>query len=345
AVNGGPTALTAPGRRALRVSADGYRPLETELLAGERAGENLLYLTPKKGSLKVVCADLVSEDPLAGAAVSAGRPGQPASEMKKTGDDGGCIFSLEDGRWVFSVEAEGYVTLSTEWYSTVHAETEVPEVKLYLSRDTQKKPGSARIAVLDRMTGSPVAGVSVEVTSPQGFQQGVTDDSGLAAIGIPDGRVALRFTRKGYAPLETELFNSYLDEAERVFYLDSDSAKAAFLVRDGITGNILEGVRVFRVEGEAGHDLGITGTGGILETSMPRGGFSFRFELDGYDPLITGFHISGNGKDDRSAEEVFLSPQKNPHSFRGIVKTPAGEPLPGVSITMKQKETTISLQS
>ena len=48
---------------------------------------------------------------------------------------------------------------------------------------------------------------------------------------------------------------------------------------------------------------------------MPRGGFSFRFELDGYDPLITGFHISGNGKDDRSAEEVFLSPQ-NPHSFR-----------------------------
>ncbi|MBP9027819.1 MAG: carboxypeptidase regulatory-like domain-containing protein [Aminivibrio sp.] len=345
AVNGGPTALTASGRRALRVSADGYRMLETEILAGERTGETLLYLTPKKGSLKVVCADLVSEDPLAGAAVSAGRPGQPASEMKKTGDDGGCIFNLEDGRWVFSVEAEGYVTLSTEWYSTVHAETEVPEVKLYLSRDTQKKPGSARIAVLDRMTASPVAGVSVEVASPQGFQQGVTDDSGLAAIGIPDGRVALRFTRKGYAPLETELFNSYLDEAERVFYLDSDSAKAEFLVRDGITGNILEGVRVFRVEGEAGHDLGITGKGGILETSMPRGGFSFRFELDGYDPLITGFHISGNGKDDRSAEEVFLSPQKNPHSFRGIVKTPAGEPLPGVSITMKQKETTISLQS
>ena len=59
--------------------------------------------------------------------------------------------------------------------------------------------------------------------------------------------------------METELFNSYLDEAERVFYLDSASANGAFLLRDGITGKILEGVRVFRLEGETGHDLGITG--------------------------------------------------------------------------------------
>jgi len=345
AVNGGPTALTAPGRRALRVSADGYRMLETEILAGERAGENLLYLTPKKGSLKVVCADLVSEAPLAGVAVSAGRPGQPASEMKKTGEDGGCIFSLEDGRWVFSVEAEGYSTLSTEWYSSVHPEAEVPEVKLYLSRDTQKKPGSARLAVLDRMTSSPVTGASVEVTAPSGFQQGVTDDNGRVTLAIPDGRVALRFTREGYASLETELFNSYLDEAERVFYLDFDSAKAAFLLRDGITEKPLGGVRIFRLERETGHDLGVTGNEGILEASVPRGALSFRFELDGYDSLTTGFFVPGNGRKDTPADEVFLFPKKSPYPFRGVVKNTAGEPLSRVSITLKQKDTTATTES
>lgn len=344
-VNGGPTTLTAPGRRALRISAEGYRPLETEILAGERAVETLLYLTPKKGSMKIICVDLVSEAPLAGATVSAGRPGQPVSEMKKTDADGGCIFSLEDGRWAVSAEAEGYGTLSTEWYSSVHSEEEVPEVKLYLSRDTQKKPGSARLAVLDRMTGSPVAGTSVEVTAPQGFQQGVTDDSGRVTLPIPDGRVALRFTREGYSSLETELFNSYLDEGERVFYLDSDSAKAVFLLRDGITEKALEGVRIFRLEGETGHDLGITGNEGVLEASVPRGSLSFRFELDGYDSLTTGFFIPGNGRKNTPAEEIFLFPKKSPHPFRGVVKNASGEPLPRVSITVKQKETTVTVES
>ena len=344
-VNGGPAALTAPGRRALRISADGYRPLETEILAGERARETLLYLTPKKGSMKIICVDLVSEAPLAGVAVSAGRPGQPASETKKTDDDGGCIFSLEDGRWVISAETEGYSILSTEWYSSVHPEAEVPEVKLYLSRDTQKKPGSARLAVLDRMTGSPVTGASVEVTAPSGFQQGVTDDSGRVTLAIPDGRVALRFTREGYASLETELFNSYLDEAERVFYLDFDSAKAAFLLRDGITEKPLGGVRIFRLERETGHDLGVTGNEGILEASVPRGALSFRFELDGYDSLTTGFFVPGNGRKDTPADEVFLFPKKSPYPFRGVVKNTAGEPLSRVSITLKQKDTTATTES
>ena len=344
-VNGGPAALTAPGRRALRISADGYRSLETEILAGERARETLLYLTPKKGSMKIICVDLVSEAPLAGVAVSAGRPGQPASETKKTDDDGGCIFSLEDGRWVISAETEGYSILSTEWYSSVHPEAEVPEVKLYLSRDTQKKPGSARLAVLDRMTGSPVTGASVEVTAPSGFQQGVTDDSGRVTLAIPDGRVALRFTREGYASLETELFNSYLDEAERVFYLDFDSAKAAFLLRDGITEKPLGGVRIFRLERETGHDLGVTGNEGILEASVPRGALSFRFELDGYDSLTTGFFVPGNGRKDTPADEVFLFPKKSPYPFRGVVKNTAGEPLSRVSITLKQKDTTATTES
>lgn len=344
-VNGGPAALTAPGRRALRISADGYRSLETEILAGERARETLLYLTPKKGSMKIICVDLVSEAPLAGVAVSAGRPGQPASETKKTDDDGGCIFSLEDGRWVISAETEGYSILSTEWYSSVHPEAEVPEVKLYLSRDTQKKPGSARLAVLDRMTGSPVTGASVEVTAPSGFQQGVTDDSGRVTLAIPDGRVALRFTREGYASLETELFNSYLDEAERVFYLDFDSAKAAFLLRDGITEKPLGGVRIFRLERETGHDLGVTGNEGILEASVPRGALSFRFELDGYDSLTTGFFVPGNGRKDTPADEVFLFPKKSPYPFRGVVKNTAGESLSRVSITLKQKDTTATTES
>jgi len=345
AVNGGPTALTAAGRRALRVSAHGYRPLETELLAGEKAGETLLYLTPKKGSLKILCLNLVSEAPISGAALTVGRPGQPASEMKKTDAVGGCIFSLEDGRWVISAESEGYSTLSTEWYSSVHPELEVPEVKLYLSRDTQKNPGSAKLVVLDRMSGNPVSGVSVEVTAPQGFQQGLTDDSGRAAFAIPDGRVALRFNREGYASLETELFNNCLDEAERIFYLDSDSAKAAFLLRDGITEKALEGVRIFRLEGETGHDMGVTGSEGVLETSVHRGAFSFRFELDGYDSLTTGFFIPGNSGKDTPAEEVFLFPKKSQHPFRGVVKNAAGEPLPRISLTVKQKETIVTVES
>lgn len=345
AVNGGPTALTAPGRRALRVSADGYGPLETEVLAGERAGETLLYLTPKNGTMKIICLDLVSDTPLPGAAVSAGRPGQPASEVKQTDQDGECVLSLEDGRWGISAETEGYTPLSTEWYSSVHPEIDVPELKIYLSRDTQKKPGTAPLAVFDRMTGSPVKGVSVEVSAPQGFQPGTTDDSGRAALAIPDGKVALRFTREGYASLETELFNSYLDQEERVFYLDSASANGAFLLRDGITGKPLEGVRVFRLEGETGHDLGITGKEGILEAPVPGGAISFRFELEGYDFLTTGFFISGNTGKDRPADEVFLFPKKNPHPFRGMVKNADGEPLSHVSITVKQKDSTVTLQS
>lgn len=343
AVNGGPAALTTPGRRELRLYAPGYAAVETEIFAGEREAETVLWLMPERSGVRVVCRDLVSGKPLEGAAISVGRPDQAPSEARTADARGESFFSLTEGRWFIGADLHGYAPARTETYSTPHPAGADPEVTIYLQRDTQKNPGTAKISVLDLLSGKPVPDVLVTPASPEGFDSGKTDEDGAVSLELPDGRVPLRFEKEGYAALETELFNSYLDESTKVFYLDPDKAAASFTVRDHFSGKELKGARVSRLDGQNAHDLGAAGEDGTLGTELPRGRLALRFELEGYRTLDTEFYISGNGGGVQAGEEVYLYPQKTPHPFRCVVKDPDGAPVPSVSVTLKSGDRTLTL--
>jgi 5-hydroxyisourate hydrolase-like protein (transthyretin family) len=333
---------TSPGRRQIRVALDGYHTLETETYVSERPTVCTLFLRPVKSALAVRVSDLVTGLPIEGASVSAMRPGQtpPAGSdyAGPTGKDGSCPLRLEDGRWAVVVEAKGYQKLTTETVTAVNLPTTDGAITLplFLAADTAQAPGAVKVLVRDVLTGKPIEGVAVQSTQPSGGHTATveTDASGQGTLMIPDGRTALLFRKDRYEELATEIVTHYRNREVEEFYMTPVHTVWPVGVRVHRTGEPLEGVRVFRIEGETRRNMGVTAKDGSIRLNVPRGRQILEFVRDEYAPLRTEFCFSGTGREEALTDEVYMTETTLPYA--GVVKDAKGTPISGVTVAVKQ---------
>ena len=333
---------TSPGRRQIRATLDGYHALETETFVSERPTPCTLFLRPVKSALTVRVSDLVTGLPVEGANVSAMRPGQtpPAGSeyAGRTDTNGSCPLRLEDGRWAIVAEAKGYQKLSTETVTAVNlpATDGAIALPLFLAADTTQAPGAVKVLVRDVLTGKPIEGVTVQSTQPSGGHTTTvaTDASGQGTLMIPDGRTALLFRKDRYEELATEIVTHYRSREVEEFYMTPVHTVWPVVVRAHRTGQPLEGVRVFRIEGETRRNMGVTATDGSIRLNVPRGRQILEFVKDEYAAFRTEFFFSGTGREESLTDDVYMTEKTLPYA--GVVKDAEGKPVSDVTVAVKQ---------
>jgi hypothetical protein len=166
-----------------------------------------------------------------------------------------------------------------------------------------------KVLVRDVLTGKPVEGVVVQSTQPSGGHTTsvVTDASGQGTLMIPDGRTALLFRKDRYEELATEIVTHYRNREVEEFYMTPIHTVWPVVVRVHRTGEPIEDVRVFRIEGETRRNMGVTAKDGSIRLNVPRGRQILEFVKDGYAPLRTEFCFSGTGREEALTDDVYLA--------------------------------------
>ncbi len=336
-VNTGEVIRTDAGNRNLRISAEGYHPLETGVNVGEKFAIFTFYLKPKLSPVKVLCLDSVTQKPISGLTVKALRSGREPTATGATDELGTYCFNLEEGRWVIEAETEIYHKAVTEAYIQPNSAKEPVEVTMFLKVDTKKKPGDTKILVMDVIDGKPLEGVII-TSAVEGVSQVVTDKDGIAILKAPDGRTVLKFQRDNYDALETDLLVCRLNENTEEFFMTPQKAKRNFIVRDIQHGDFIEGAKISIKAGNKPTPLGASGSDGALEAELPRGRVMLLFEKDGYSALETEFYCLKHAGEPVVSDEVYLSPLKSRYPYIGLIKGSDGNPISGASVILKQNK-------
>lgn len=323
-----------PGRGQIRLTAPRYRTLETDFFAGERVSDFTAYLLPTVCEAAFETLDLVSEKPVAGAHVTLDGANAPTGTTDVTGTV--VIDSAEIGRRKIVVEAPGYRKLETEGAITAAA-GEAPVRRLYLTPDRDAAPGEARFVVRDLISDEPLEGVAIS------WEKGktLTDASGAASMALPDGRRELKFSREGFAPLETEcLMNAVNTEAE-TYWLAPLTTKRTLVLRNLVTGAPVKGVRVLL----DGAEQGTTAKDGTLPVTTPAGRVKFAFEHKNFEPFQTELFLDACTQQASLSEEIFLKPKLGGFAYTALVRDPSGAPLQGVNVTLRANDTEYKAQT
>ena len=106
------------------------------------------------------------------------------------------------------------------------------------------------------------------------------------------------------------------------------------VVRAHRTGQPLEGVRVFRIEGETRRNMGVTATDGSIRLNVPRGRQILEFVKDEYAAFRTEFFFSGTGREESLTDDVYMTEKTLPYA--GVVKDAEGKPVSDVTVAVKQ---------
>ncbi|MGI6074785.1 MAG: carboxypeptidase regulatory-like domain-containing protein [Pyramidobacter sp.] len=323
-----------PGRGRIRLTASGYETLETDFFAGERVSDFTAYLRPTTCDAAFEILDLVTEEPVEGARVALDGANAPTGTIDGKGTV--VIGGAEAGRRKIVVEAPGYRKLETEG-AFAAAAGEAPVRRLYLTPDRDAVPGEARFVVRNLISDEPLEGVVIS------WEKGktVTDASGTASMALPDGRRKLKFSREGFAALETDcLMNAVNAEAE-TYWLAPLTTNRTLVLRNLITGAPVKGVKVLL----DGAELGTTAKDGTLAATTPVGRVKFAFEHKSFEPLQTELFFNACAQQTSLKEEIFLKPKLGGFAYTALVRDPSGAPLKGVDVTLKANGTEYKAQT
>ena len=305
------------GRWGLHLEKEGYGTLETEIFVNERPGRYPFFLKKKAFPLEIVVRDLLTGDPVSGAAVRLDRP-EGAPGPRGSADVGGRVrLEPEEGRFALTLEREGYRSEKTELFAGPQGGG---------SGEFWMRPEATpwELEVRDLRNDAPLEGVKVRLARPDGAEPrgGTTDARGRFATVLKDGRWTVRMEREGFALLETETWLSAASPAVRErrgaerYYLAPDLAlpqgTLTLVVQDEYAALPLEGVAVTARHVGGVEVSGRTDGAGRVALALPDGRGAFHLEKDGYEVLDTELFFSHRGV---SEEPLWLTPSRASRTF------------------------------
>jgi hypothetical protein len=344
AARGGEVHIPGSGRRVLRLSREGYEPLQTEIFVNERPGTFEFFLKPRTAPLEIVVRDLLTDGVVEGATVGLERPDGTAALRGVTGRDGRVTLAPEGGRLVLTIGRDGSLPVKTELFAGPRGGG---SGEYWMRPATTLRVFEAR----DVRDDLPLAGVRVRVARPDGSEprEGTTDVSGRFSTALPDGRWTLRMKKEKFALLETDAWISAATRAveERrgaeTYYLYPDPAAPqgtlTLTVRDEYGDEPLADVAVSMRHAGGQETSGRTDASGRLDAALPDGRVAFRLKRDGYDPLETDLFVCHRGA---SGASLWLAPSRAERTF--LLKDHLDDtPLADVEIVAVERDAVTAL--
>jgi MFS family permease len=179
--------------------------------------------------------------------------------------------------------------------------------------------------------GRPVAGANITVTSAEGRQvtRAVTAPDGAYTLaGLPTAAITVIVTAPGHEPAAAALLPQPGAVLERDFTLAGSGALNG-VVRSAAQGGVpLAGAKVV-VSDPAGHVVAsavTSGDGAFSVQGAPAGTYALTATASGHLPASQQVQLNGHAE----TTELTLPLEREVHGF---VRTPAGAPVPGISVT------------
>ncbi|HSY19640.1 MAG TPA: carboxypeptidase regulatory-like domain-containing protein [Candidatus Acidoferrales bacterium] len=302
--------------------------------ASEKALRTETYKMILKRGLEVTGRVLDdSGNPVSGATVFAGGRYYSERQQMNTGDDGQFHFNkMTEGTMEFSVTAKGRLP----GVKSVSVKPGMDEIVFRLG------PGKVIQGTVQNAAGEPLAGTRIDLEDANGgvaqsyeFYATTGSDGRFTWDGAPDEPVHFYFYHAGYEQKRGVLLKT--DSDNTVVLQKSRTVQGQ--VVDADTGNPITKFRVG--VGRDPQNFGGTFNAdypGMKDYSDANGAFTLQLdeEYDTYiDAMADDYAESGQALPaaQNDTVQVTLKLKQSP-ALRGVVVSPAGQPLPGVSVAL-----------
>ncbi|MDR3460574.1 MAG: carboxypeptidase regulatory-like domain-containing protein [Verrucomicrobiae bacterium] len=272
-----------------------------------------------------------SGNPISGATVFAGQRYYRERQQMNTGDDGRFHFKrMAEGAMEFSVTAKGRMPA----VKSVTVKPDMGEIIFRLGL------GKTIRALVRNAAGDPLPGTRVSLESANGgvaesyeFETTTGDDGRFTWDGAPDEPVHFYFYKSGYEQKRRQLLQP---DIENIITLQKTRTVHGQVV-DADTGNPVTKFRIGFGRNPGGGNF-YADYPGMADHADANGMFSLdlneeedtqvKAEADDYAEQIQPLPAAQN-----DTVQVTLRLKPSP-ALHGVVVSPAGQPLPGVSVTM-----------
>jgi MFS family permease len=184
--------------------------------------------------------------------------------------------------------------------------------------------------VLD-LSGRPVAGANITVTSAEGRQltRAVSSPAGRYTLaGLPTGAITVIVTSPGHEPTAVALLPQSGSMLERDFTLAGSGMLSGFIRSAAQGGLPLAGAKVVisDPEGRVVASAVTSGDGAFSVQGAPAGTYALTATASGHLPASQQIQLSGNTE----TAQLTLPLERE---VNGFVRAPGGAPMPGISVT------------